>query len=124
MRRRAAFFAALPFLLLAACSRQAPAPPPLPTLASDSLERDCACVERGDCAVPEAFEGQDETRNFQCRRDDRAGMTRATCTYESRFRQPGANTPWSSWARTTVRFRQARNEGGWCWDERSSDRVL
>ncbi len=129
MRRRAAFLAALPFALLplAACSRDAPAPPSLPAFADQGDERDCNCVEHGDCAVPDAaaadaFEGQSETRGFQCRWDDRAAG-RATCTYESRFRLDAPNAQWVPWARSTVRLRHL-GERGWCWTERSSDRVL
>jgi hypothetical protein len=127
IRRRSAFPAILPLLLLAACSREAPAPsaPAMPVLADESSERECACVERGECAVPEAVpaddEGQSERRGYQCRPDDRAGAS-ATCTYESRLRI-NPRTPWLPWARTTLRFRHL-GERGWCLTERRSDRTL
>jgi hypothetical protein len=116
-------------LLLAACggaptdAAPSPAPPALPILADEGLERECACVERSECAVPDAFEGQSESRNRQCHWDDRPGGTRATCSSEGRFRQNAPNAQWAPWSRSTVRFRRAR-DGGWCWAERGSDRVL
>jgi len=124
--RRAAFTAALATGLfsLAACSRDAPAPPALslPTFADQSLERECDCVTAGRCFIPEAFEGQSENRNFQCRWDDRAGG-RATCTFESRSKPDEPPSRWSSWSRTTVRFRHV-GERGWCWTDRSSENEL
>jgi hypothetical protein len=126
VRRKSTFFTAVAYtlLLLAACSGNAPAPPApsLPTLADDSLERECACLERGDCAHSDAFEGQGEIRGFLCRWEDRAAG-RATCTRESRSKPDAPPSVWSSWSRTTVRFRHL-GERGWCWMERSSENEL
>ncbi|HEV2748466.1 MAG TPA: hypothetical protein VGW34_14365 [Allosphingosinicella sp.] len=110
------FLAAL--LLLAGCSRDAPArPPSLPTLADTSLERECACVTAGDCQMIDAFEGESETRGFQCTWDDQAAG-RATCTYESRFKHADPpDSPWSSWSKSIVRLRHLGDKG-WCWYER------
>ena len=111
MMRRAAFVFALSVTLLAACSGGAPSPTALPPIADQSFARGCACVERNRCVVSDAgaFESQSETRNFQCRRDDN---DHATCTSETRL------TPNVPWARTTMRFRRAGDQG-WCWTERS-----
>lgn len=118
-----------PLLLFAACSRDPapppPAPPSLPVLGDLDMERDCQCVLAGTCAIADAidaFEGQSETRNFQCRWDERAAG-RATCSLESRFKHAEPGSRWSSWSRTTVRFRRA-GERGWCWTERSSENEL
>jgi len=121
--RGAALVVALPFLLLAGCGGgDPPSGVPFPTLASTSLERACACVERNDCAVPEAADGrsQSETRNYQCRWDDRArGL--ATCSYESRMRTGPAKAR-LAWSRNIVSFRHG--ERGWCWADRASGRRL
>jgi len=115
---------AIGLTLLAACSRDAPVAPAisLPTLADQSLERECDCVTAGRCFTPEAFEGLGEFRNFQCRWDDRAAG-RATCSLESRFKHVEPPSLWSAWGRTTVRFRHL-GDGGWCWTERSSENEL
>lgn len=86
---------------LAACATEPPEPT-LPTLAETAIERECACVERGECAILEIAEGEGETREFQCRWDDQANG-RATCTYESRFKLADPPSAWSSWSRSTVR---------------------
>lgn len=123
MTRRSAFAATLPFLLLAACGGDAPSyERPLPVFADAGGERDCRCVTTGECAVAEAFEGQSEDRGFQCRWDDRAAG-RATCTYESRSRQPQRGAAWSSWSRTTLSLRHT-GDRGWCWTDRSSQNGL
>lgn len=110
--------------LLAACSRDAPVAPAisLPTLADQSLERECDCVTASRCFTPDAFEGLGETRHFQCRWDDRAAG-RATCTYESRSKPDEPPSLWTSWSKTTVRFRHV-GERGWCWFERWSENEL
>ena len=110
--------------LLAACSREAPDPPALslPILADQSLERECDCVTAGRCFIPEAFEGQGETRDFQCRWEDRAGG-RAACTFESRSKPDAPPPRWSPWSRTTMRFRHL-GERGWCWYHRTSENEL
>jgi hypothetical protein len=125
MMRGAAFPAALAvtLLLLPSCTQEAPAPkgaePALPTLADTSSERECACVGMGECATPEAFEGQSETRDFQCRRVD-GGPMRAICTVEGRFKHAAPGSRWSSWSKTTIWLRHL-DQGGWCWAGRESE---
>jgi hypothetical protein len=124
MTRPAVFPAALavPLFLLAACTRDPPAPAPapsepaLPSFADDTLERECDCLLAGRCAMPDVMEGQSETRNAQCRWEDRAAG-RASCSRESRFRPAAPGARWSSWSRSTMRFRHA-GEKGWCWYHR------
>ena len=120
MRRWAALQVALVTsqFLLAACATESPEPT-LPTLADTAIERECACVERGECAILEIAGGEGETRGFQCRWDDRANG-RATCTYESRFKPAEPPSLWSAWSRSTVRL-QHLGEQGWCWMDRSSE---
>jgi hypothetical protein len=124
--RRSAFFTALPALLLAACAPAAPVQPPpeLPTIADYRSDRECACLTGGDCAVPEAtaFDGQGETRNAQCRWEDRAAG-RADCTWESRSREAAAGSAWSPWGQTRVRFRHTGSRG-WCWYESAARNEL
>jgi hypothetical protein len=100
----------------------APSEPALPTAADDTPELECDCLLAGRCATPEAFEGRSETRNAQCRWEDRAAG-RASCSRESRFRPAGPGTRWSSWGRSTVQFRHA-GEKGWCWYHRASENAL
>jgi hypothetical protein len=116
-------FALAGLALLAACAQEPPPPPPLPAFADLSLERECRCVTAGECTIPEAFEGQGETRGFRCTWADRA-TGRADCTYEGRSRPddpPGSR--WSSWSRSTVRLRHL-GARGWCWFERGSENEL
>jgi hypothetical protein len=87
----------------------------LPTFVDTYSERECRCVEQGECPTADAFEGESEDRGFQCRWVDRGSML-AECSYENRFRPDGGD--WSSWAGTIVRFRRA-DDKGWCWTERS-----
>ena len=115
---RAAALACL--LLLAACSGETPAPPApsLPVVRDSWSDRECACLERGECSTPEAFEGESEDRGFQCRWEDRSAG-RAVCSYESRSRpaDPAAGG-WTSWEKTSVPFRHG--DKGWCWTARAT----
>jgi len=108
-------------LAIAACSAE-PAPPSLPVFADLSMERECACVTSGECPVADAFEGQSETRDFQCRWADQAGG-RAVCAYESRSKDMEPGSQWSPWSRTTVALRHV-GARGWCWSDRLSEDYL
>jgi hypothetical protein len=75
--------------------------------------------------ITDLAEGRSEERNVQCRWVDRV-MGRADCTFETRFKPEGPGipeTPWSSWSRSTVRFRHL-GERGWCWFERVAENDL
>jgi hypothetical protein len=84
---------------------------------ANAIERECRCVMTGQCAIVDVASGRSESRNFECRWQDREAG-RAICTWVSRFFASGADERDEPWHQVDVALSHA-GEKGWCWGARS-----